>query len=146
MKPPPKGWPRISTALFYDDAHAGIDFLCEAFGFEVQLKIEGEGEEIVHSQLRFGDGLIMVSTAGRRKKPYANVSPKSTDGANTQTMCIAVDDVDAHCERARKAGATIADEPNTDDYGDDYWSDRSYRAVDPEGHQWWFLQRLREQA
>ena len=31
----------------------------------------------------------------------------------------------------------------TTDYGDDYWSDRSYRAMDPEGHQWWFMQRMR---
>lgn len=146
MKPPPKGWPRISSAVFYDDAPKAIDWLSTAFGFEVELKIEGDADAIVHSQLRYGDGLVMVSTAGRREKPHGNVSPRATEGANTQTMCIAVDNVDAHCERARKAGATIVDEPKTEDYGDDYWSDRSYRAVDPEGHQWWFLQRLREQS
>ena len=53
-----------------------------------------------------------------------------------------VEDVDAHCERARKAGAKIAMEPETDNYGDDYWSDRSYRAIDLEGHHWWFIQRI----
>ena len=31
----------------------------------------------------------------------------------------------------------------TSDYGDDYWADRSYGALDPEGHLWWFMQRTR---
>ena len=28
--------------------------------------------------------------------------------------------------------------------GADYWADRSYGAVDPEGHLWWFTQRIRD--
>ena len=64
MKPPPKDWPRISTSLFYDDAAAAIDWLCDAFGFEVRLRIEGEDGRIEHSQLIYGGGLVMVSTAG----------------------------------------------------------------------------------
>ena len=55
-----------------------------------------------------------------------------------------VDDVDAHCSRARAAGASIFAEPEVHDYGADYWSDRSYGAVDPEGHHWWFTQRIRD--
>jgi uncharacterized glyoxalase superfamily protein PhnB len=55
---------------------------------------------------------------------------------------IFVDDVDAACERARKAGGKITYEPQTKDYGDDYWSDRSCQVVDPEGHRWWLVQRM----
>jgi uncharacterized glyoxalase superfamily protein PhnB len=146
MNPPPKGWPRISSSLFYDDAATAIDWLCEAFGFETQLRIEGEGGRIEHSQLVLDGGLIMVSSAARaaeREFPLPGKSPQSADGTNTQTLAVFVDDVDAHCEHARAAGATIAQEPTTTDYGDDYWSDRSYRAVDPEGHHWWFMQRMR---
>ena len=40
-------------------------------------------------------------------------------------------------------GAKIVYEPTTTDYGDDYWADRGYAAVDPEGHLWWFLQRVK---
>jgi uncharacterized glyoxalase superfamily protein PhnB len=54
-----------------------------------------------------------------------------------------VDDVDAHHARALAAGAEIFREPKTEDYGDDYWSDRSYGAYDPEGHIWFFMQRMR---
>ena len=42
-----------------------------------------------------------------------------------------------------RRGATIVSEPATQDYGEDYWADRSYQARDPEGHHWWFMQRLR---
>jgi uncharacterized glyoxalase superfamily protein PhnB len=51
--------------------------------------------------------------------------------------------VDAHCERARAAGALIQKEPTTTDYGEKYWTDRTYGAKDPEGHMWWFMQRLK---
>ena len=39
MKSPPKGWPRISSSVFYDDAAAAIAWLVRVFGFEVQLKV-----------------------------------------------------------------------------------------------------------
>jgi uncharacterized glyoxalase superfamily protein PhnB len=62
----------------------------------------------------------------------------------TQTLMIFVDDADAHCEHARARGARIVEEPATHDYGKEYWADRSYGALDPEGHLWWITQRLRE--
>src|SRR5678816_2053366 len=147
MKKPPIGWPRISSAVFYDDAAKAIDFLCRAFGFEVRLKIEGEDGRIHHSELTFGEGLIMVGSTGvksERAVPMPCKSPRALNGANTQALCVCVDDVDAHCKRARAAGAKIMEEPATHDYGEEYWSDRSYRAQDLEGHQWWFMQRVRE--
>jgi uncharacterized glyoxalase superfamily protein PhnB len=142
MKNPPKGWPRISSGLVYENAAKAIEFLCKAFGFEVQLKVEGEGGRIEHSELVLGGGLIMIGDE-RAERPWRK-SPKRVDGVNTQTLCIYIDDADAHCARARAAGAKIATEPKTTDYGDDYWTDRSYEAVDLEGHHWWFQQRLRD--
>jgi uncharacterized glyoxalase superfamily protein PhnB len=145
----PKGWPRIATAVFYEDAAAAIDWLCRAFGFEVRLKVEGEGGSIEHSELTFGDGLIMVATAGaKRSRPDRAfcISPRTASGGNTQSLCVYVDDVDAHCDKAKAAGAKIVTAPATKDYGDDYWSDRSYEAEDPEGHHWWFIHRVREQG
>lgn len=148
MKPPPAGWPRISSSLFYEDAAAAIDWLVRVFGFEIRLRIEGDDGRIVHSELTFGpDGLVMVGQVGgkaERPQPMPTVSPRAIDGRNTQALCVCVEDADAHCARARAAGATIIDEPTTTDYGDEYWADRTYRAVDLEGHQWWFMQRVRE--
>ena len=154
MKPTPPGWPRISSALFYADPAAAIDWLCAAFGFEVRLKVEGQGGRIEHSELEFGDGLIMVGGVGPQyadrdsDSPWKQkcASPTMLDGRVTQNLCLHVDDVDAHCARARKAGAQICYEPKTTDYGEEYWADRSYAAIDLEGHIWWFMQRMRTGA
>ncbi len=143
MKPTPPDWPRISAGVYYNDPAAAIDWLCKAFGFEVRLKVEGEGGRIEHSELTYGDGLVMVGQAGTAEKGGHTASPASLNGSVTQSLAIFVDDADAHCATARAAGATIAYEPTTTDYGADYWADRSYRAVDPEGHHWWFMQRVR---
>ena len=144
MKLTPPGWPRISVPLYYDDAAKAIDWLCDAFGFDVRLKVEGDGGRIEHSELVFGEGLIMVGSASDKADKYPFMrSPAQVGGANTQNMFVYVDDVDAHCERARTKGATIRVEPKISDYGEDYWSDRSYECVDVGGHHWWFAQRLR---
>ncbi len=151
MKTTPPGWPRITASVFYDDPQAAIDWLCRVFGFEVRLKVEGEGGRIEHSELEFGDGLITVGHAGpvdkakeRWQQHYA--SPRSLEGKITQTLAIFVDDVDAHHARAVAAGARIVRELATSDYGDDYWADRTYGATDPEGHLWWFMQRMRHKG
>ena len=149
MKNPPEGWPRISSAVFYDEPAAAIDWLCRAFGFEVRLKVEGDAGRIEHSELVYGEGVVMVAgtgEAGHRPTETYFKSPRSVGGANTQSLCVCVDDTDAHCERARAAGAKIVHAPATQDYGGDYWSDRTYMAEDPEGHRWWFMQRVRDKS
>lgn len=142
MKNTPPGWPRISSAVYYQDPVKAIEWLCRAFGFEVRLKVEGDDGSIVHSELTLGEGVVMV--AGRKADfPYRH-SPRELDGANTQSMMVYIDDVEAHCRRARSTGARIVAEPTTTDYGEDYWCDRGYEVEDLEGHHWWFYQRLRD--
>jgi len=135
----PDGWPRISSSLYYEDPKAAIDWLCRAFGFEVRLLVETGNGAVAHSELVYGEGLVMVGDA--KARPFYR-SPR-TVGGNTQSMMVYVDDVDAHYARAREHGAQIFQEPKVSDYGDDYWTDRTYGAADPEGHHWWFVQRLR---
>lgn len=89
----------------------------------------------------------MVGSAGgkaAREKALPCCSPRAVGGANTQSLCVRVDDVDAHCARARAAGATIVEDLRTDDHGEEWGANRTYRAQDPEGHQWWFMQVVRE--
>jgi uncharacterized glyoxalase superfamily protein PhnB len=145
MKKTPAGWPRISVAIFYDDALRAIDWLCRAFGFEVRLKVLTEDGRVQHSELLYGEGVIMVGQAGKTAE-HGRItrSPQFLGGANTQAVMVYVDDVDSHCARARAAGASIDQEPCVHDYGEEYWADRSYGARDLEQHQWWFTQRLRD--
>ena len=150
-KPPPAGWPQMSASLYYREPAAAIDWLCEAFGFDVRLKVEGEPGEIVYSELVYGGAQVSVSASARpgdhfepgREFKARHASPLDLDGRNTQALCMFVDDADAHCAHARASGARILKEPEDHDYGAEYWTDRSYEAEDPEGHRWWFTQRLR---
>ncbi|HVV84211.1 MAG TPA: VOC family protein [Kofleriaceae bacterium] len=144
MKPTPRGWPRLSVAVFYQDANAAIEWLCKAFGFEVRLKVDGDGGVVEHSELTYGDALVMVGDQRRQtEKGRGMISPRSIDGRVTASLMLYVDDVAAHCERARAAGAVITDEPSVHDYGEEYWADRSYGCKDLDGHHWWFCERVR---
>ena len=118
----------LTSALCYRDPRAALAWLGAAFGFEITVLIEDENGQVAHSQMSFGSGQVMVGSewSARHK------SPASIDGSNTQTVHIQIDsDIDAHCARARAAGATIVAEPETQFYGD-----RSYRCLDLEGHFW----------
>jgi len=146
MKSVPEGWPRLSSAIYYEDAKRAIDWLCAAFGFEVRILVPAEDGSVQHSELIYGDAVIMVceSSKGLAKRfGVASRSPAALKGANTQNLMLYVDDVRSHCARARAEGATITAEPEVHDYGPEYWADRSYGALDLDGHLWWFSERLR---
>ncbi|MFT3820525.1 MAG: VOC family protein [Rubrivivax sp.] len=145
MKPPPAGWPRMASGVYYRNAAAMIDWLCRAFGFEVKLRVEGDDGRIRHSELVYGGGLIMVGEeqAGASRRFDTDCLSPLSAGGNTQNLMVYVDDLDAHCAAARAAGARVVSEPALHDHGEDYWADRSYGCLDPEGHLWWFSQRLR---
>ena len=116
------------SALFYQDPKAALAWLEKAFGFELVMLLEDADGAVAHSQMEFGDSYIMVG----QEWSDDHKSPRSIGGKNTQTVHIQIDgDLDAHCERARSAGAEIIAEPETQFYGD-----RTYRCRDLEGHIW----------
>jgi PhnB protein len=131
----PERPPRITPYLLYEDVAGALDWLTSAFGFRERLRFPGEDGTITHAEMELADGVIMLGDPGPDYQ-----SPKRLGGA-TQLVHVYVDDVDAHFEHARAAGATILSAPKDEEYGD-----RRYDAEDPEGHRWSFAQRLRELA
>lgn len=126
----------FAPAVHYLDPAVALDWLERAFGFSVTMRITDGDGNLVHSEMQYGGGYLMV---GGEWADYTR-SPRSVDGANTQVVHVMLDeDVDAHCERARAAGAVIVREPE-----DQFYGDRVYSAVDPEGHVWTFAQHLRD--
>jgi uncharacterized glyoxalase superfamily protein PhnB len=144
MKQTPPGWPRASSALCYERAQEAIDWLTKAFGFEVRLKVPGEGGKIEHAELVFGEAIFMVSDPRPERPPHRR-APSELGGANTQNIMIYVDDVEAHRARALAAGAK-AEDLATHDYGEEHFTDRGYACTDLGGHHWWFAERLRTGA
>jgi len=130
---PPENTPRITPYLLYENVSGAIDWLTSAFGFVERMRVPGLDGKTAHAEMRLADGVIMMGCPGPE---YQN--PKRL-GHVTQNLYVYVDDVDAHFERARKAGAKILEEPKVQFYGD-----RRYGAVDPEGHHWYFAQHVRD--
>jgi len=120
--------PSLSAIVCYQDPKAALAWLERALGFETYMLIEAPDGQPLHAEMRFGDSLIMV---GSEWTPDHR-SPKSIGGKNTAGVHIQIDaDIDAHCERARAAGAEIVRDLATMPYGD-----RTYACRDPEGHIW----------
>ncbi|GGL07124.1 VOC family protein [Caulobacter rhizosphaerae] len=118
----------LTSALCYRDPKAALDFLEAAFGFELVMLIEDNEGNLAHAEMSFGDSLVMIGNEWTAQ----HKSPASIDGFNTQSVHIHLEgDIDAHCERARAAGAEILMEP-----ADQFYGDRTYRCRDPEGHFW----------
>jgi uncharacterized glyoxalase superfamily protein PhnB len=119
----------VIPALRYVDAPAAIDFLVEAFGFEARMVVEGETGSIEHAQLVHGSGMIMLGSD--RDDEFGRLI--GSDGGTSISIYVIVDDVSAHAEVARSAGAEIVSEPVAQDYGGS-----NYTVRDPEGHIWSF--------
>ena len=112
--------PNVYPFLRYADADAALDWLGRAFGFE-ELAVYRDGEggkgEIQHAEVSLGPGIVMFG-------------PGEPDDHG---IYVAVEDADAHYERAKAAGAEIVRELEDTDYGS-----REYTARDPEGNVWSF--------
>lgn len=116
----------IRAELVYRNPEAAIAWLEKAFGFEPALQVTGADGRIVHAQMVFAGEEIHLGP----EAPPSLLSPASTGGVSTASVMIrSAEDVAAHCERARAAGAAILWELRREFYGDD-----TYRACDPQGH------------
>ncbi|GGP02437.1 VOC family protein [Nonomuraea glycinis] len=101
----------------YQDCQAALDFLTSAFGFRVHETSKDEEGRIKHAELLVDDDIIMIG-------------PGAPGGPG---VYVAVDDADAHHDRARAAGARI-----TMPLVDQSYGSREYACADPEGNTWYF--------
>jgi uncharacterized glyoxalase superfamily protein PhnB len=118
----------VIPVLIYPDVRDAVDWLGAAFGFTERLRI-GENHR---SQLDVGDGAVIIGDVRHDRRP-----PR--EGEVTHSVVVRVDDVTAHCARAREYGARIVMEPTDFEYGE-----RQYTAVDPAGHEWTFSETLED--
>jgi uncharacterized glyoxalase superfamily protein PhnB len=135
---------RIVPFIGYEDAAAAIEWLERAYGFveDGEARHEEDGT-ITHAELDLDGATIYVSTptgyaSPRRLRDESELARRAYDNPWViDGHFVEVEDVDAHYERARGAGATILREPEEPGIGH-----RIYSAEDLEGHRWMFGQRL----
>lgn len=115
---------RVIPVLAYPDVHAAAAWLCEAFGFTVRLRIADH-----RVQLNVGDAAVIVREMREGEH--------STALGTGHSVLVRVEDVDAHCQRAKAHGAEVTVAPTTHAFGE-----RQYSADDFAGHSWTFSQSV----
>jgi uncharacterized glyoxalase superfamily protein PhnB len=113
----------------YKDAPAAIGWLGKAFGFKQLMNVPNDDGTIAHAELHLGPVIIMLGSGD----DLSGIAPPKDVRELKQGLYVAIDDVDAHCDRAKAAGATILRGPEDTDYGS-----REYSALDPGGYYWSF--------
>ncbi|MET8503962.1 VOC family protein [Streptomyces sp. NPDC004787] len=120
--------PDICPALRYEDAHAAVKQLTEAFGFTAHAVYEAEDGRIAHAELRFGNGMVMLGSTGT-----GSTFDRLMASAGPVGVYVHVPDVDEHHARAVAHGVEIVMPPTDQDYGS-----RDYMARDAGGNVWSF--------
>jgi uncharacterized glyoxalase superfamily protein PhnB len=117
------GEPAVYPEMRYGDAAGAVQWLEQALGFTRTMKVPDSKGDVLHAELRLGHSVLMLGPE----------SPASSEFAGTRQLThLRVEDPDAHFERTKAAGVTVAREPQTAPYGA-----RFYAARDPEGFLWW---------
>ncbi|MEW2415827.1 VOC family protein [Streptomyces sp. NPDC046866] len=122
------GHPSVFPTLLYGDAEAAIQQLTEAFGFTRVAVYEAGDGTVMHAELAYGSGAVMLGSKGR-----GGVFDTVMAQAGPAGVYVVVEDVDAHHRRAVEHGVEILMEPTDQDYGS-----RDYMARDAEGNVWSF--------
>jgi uncharacterized glyoxalase superfamily protein PhnB len=118
--------------LNYRDAAAAIQWLCDTFGFVRKAVYDGPDGTIMHSELTFGNGMVMIASH-QPDTDYGQMTaqPDEIGGRETQTVCLIASEPDVLYRRAMAGGAQILREIRDESYGG-----RSFICRDPGGHIW----------
>jgi uncharacterized glyoxalase superfamily protein PhnB len=133
---------RAVPMVSYEDVGAAVDWLGEAFGLRESGPRFDDGEgHVTHAELSHDGATVFLGWPGpdyRSPKRHAAECEQAARWLDTPWVIdgvqVEVDDLDAHYERAKAAGATIIREPEDLPFG------RLYSAADLEGHRWMFMQ------
>jgi uncharacterized glyoxalase superfamily protein PhnB len=117
----------------YRDVAAAVDWLCSTFAFEKRNVVTDPDGTVAYAELSYGRGIVMLGPVGQSVLDSLMKQPDEIGGIGTQSVYVAVDDVEAHFKHARDSGARIVLE-----FGSDEAGDRAYAARDLEGHIWNF--------
>jgi uncharacterized glyoxalase superfamily protein PhnB len=123
----------ILPHLVYEDVAGALAWLARAFGFTEHFRYGEPGGPVQGAQMHLGDAWIMLASS----RP-GRASPLQV-GHRTQSLTVFVEDVDAHYQKAKSAGAKIVEEIHETEYGE-----RQYGAEDHEGHHWLFSKHVHD--
>jgi uncharacterized glyoxalase superfamily protein PhnB len=119
--------------LRYRKASQAIDWLCKAFGFEVFLKVSGDGDKIEHARLTLETNMVMLASQGRAGDMEGSFKLPADVGGITQSILMHVSDPDRIFLTAQDTRARIITE-----IADSPFGGRLFTCADVESHVWTF--------
>jgi uncharacterized glyoxalase superfamily protein PhnB len=129
--------------IAYENGPEAMDWLARVFGFRERTRMLGQDGRLSHGEMETGGGMIMLATPSphyhgpkRHREESEEARRWSEVPYVIDGVLVYVDDVRAHFERARAAGATILSPV------EEGAESKRYRAEDIEGHRWMFIQRV----
>ncbi len=127
-----EGRSAVIPGMQYRDAVAAMEWLTAALGFERQAVYEGPDGTILHAQMTFGDGMIMLGSAAKESEYSALVAlPDEIGGREARSVSLVAVDCDAVYARAKAAGAEMVFDLEEKPYGG-----KGFTCRDPEGYLW----------
>ena len=127
VKPIPDGYHTFTPYMIVDGAAAALDFYKRAFGAKDDVRMDGPGGKIMHSEFQIGNSKFMMADEFPPKDAW---SPKHYNGSPI-SLHLYVPDVDSRFAKAVAAGASVK-QPVTDQF----YGDRSGTVIDPFGYTW----------
>jgi len=133
---------RVIPMLAYEDAGRAAEWICKVFGFQERERFHDKSGTVTDVVLDLEGAEVMIghpSETYQGPRRHAQVCalarswlsvPWIVDG-----VAVFVNDVDTHFATAKRSGAKVLTEPETDG------KERKYRVEDLEGHRWMFVQR-----
>jgi uncharacterized glyoxalase superfamily protein PhnB len=132
----------IIPMLSYENGSVAMDWLCRAFGFKKKEEWLDETGKLSHGEIEIDGQIVMLATPSpeyicpaRVKLLHADTAAMYATPYVVNGVLVYVHNVEHHFEVAKKHGAVILSVPEDTDNG------KIYRAEDPEGQRWMFLER-----
>jgi uncharacterized glyoxalase superfamily protein PhnB len=122
----------LMPVLRYSDCNKALDFLTNTFGFTEGNAFRDENGNVMHAEVWFGNGGIMIGPVTDTAFGKIMRQPGEAGGV-TASLFAVVNDPDAHFARSEQAGLEIILPLRDESYGS-----REYTVRDPEGHVWTF--------
>jgi uncharacterized glyoxalase superfamily protein PhnB len=129
--------PWLTPSLTVRDAQAALDFYERAFGFQTKFTKDGPDGAIIHAEMTWNDGLVMLSPEGAFGG--TTKAPATSGTSSPISLYLYCDDVEALFARAAEAGAGVVTPPM-----DTFWGDRMCRLTDPDGYSWAFATHVKK--
>jgi uncharacterized glyoxalase superfamily protein PhnB len=127
---------QLQPDLVVKSIENSVEFYRDVLGFDVTYQMRGPDGNVSHAEVTLGAASLMFDRLDWA--PHVADQPRGA-GINLYITLEDTADIDAYYTRVRERGATI-----TEEIKDQFWGDRHFSLVDPDGYSISFAKNVRQ--